>query len=446
MEWNMTSRQISHLFAVCFLACGITVQGGDWPQWRGPQRDGIILESDIIDSIPKDGLPILWRTPIAGGYAGPAVVDGRVFVTDYVRTAGDNQNNPNLRVRLEGKERINCLSAKDGKILWTHEYDCPYEISYPAGPRCTPTVDNDRVYTLGAEGHLFCLDTKTGKVIWSKFFPKDFNTKSPIWGFSSHPLVYKDLLICVVGGDGSIAVAFDKLTGDVKWKALSAKEQGYAPPTIIHYAGRDHLIIWDAERMTGLVPDTGEQIWSTPLEAQYGMAIMAPLLVGNKIFASAIGPAGGLYEFDEAGTKLTRVWECTARQGVSSANSTPLIEDGVIYGTDCRSGGLRAVDLEKGTVLWETWEPISQTRRTNHGSVFFAKHNDRAIIFSETGDLTFAKLSREKYEELSRTHLIEPTGEAFGRPVVWSYPAFANSDCYIRNDKEIICVSLAKKK
>ncbi|WP_437184864.1 PQQ-binding-like beta-propeller repeat protein [Planctomicrobium sp. SH668] len=417
----------------------------DWPQWMGAQRDNIWREEGLVDSIPEGGLDVLWRKPIHGGYGGPAVADGRIFVMDYQLVGGELKNDPNTRAVLQGTERILCLSEETGETLWEHSYDRPYEISYPAGPRCTPTVDGDRVYSLGAEGNLLCLEAATGKVIWKKDFQQEYQTVIPIWGISSHPLVYGDLLISVVGGDGSVVVAFDKHSGDEKWKAISAKEQGYAPPTLIHAQGVDQLLIWDAEKLSSLNPLTGDLYWDHPIEAAFGMSIMGPRLYGEHLFASAIGPAGGLYKLKEERRGLEEIWLGTTKSGVACANSTPFLKDDVIFGSDCKTGGLRAVDVKDGSVLWETFEPTTGTRRASHGTVFIVANQNRFILFSETGDLILANLTREKYEEIGRFHALEPTGEAFGRSVVWSAPAFSNGCCIARNDKEIVRISLKKK-
>ena len=139
---------------VCLLR--VTCLAADWPQWMGEKRDGVWRESGILEEFPASGLAIKWRVPISGGYAGPAVAAGRVYVTDYTRTEGDAKPDSNTRSEVKGKERILCLNAADGQEIWKHEYDCPYKISYASGPRCTPTVDGGKVYTLGAEGHLYC--------------------------------------------------------------------------------------------------------------------------------------------------------------------------------------------------------------------------------------------------------------------------------------------------
>src|SRR5205085_1417180 len=146
-------------------------------------RDGVWRETGLLEKFPAGGPKVRWRAAVGGGYAGPAVAGGRVYVIDRV-LAKDARNpaNPFDRDPVPGVERVLCLSAADGKQLWKHEYDCKYEISYPSGPRCTPVVAGGKVYTLGAMGDLFCLDADSGKVLWSKNFPKDFGAKVPLWG------------------------------------------------------------------------------------------------------------------------------------------------------------------------------------------------------------------------------------------------------------------------
>jgi len=414
----------------------------DWPQWLGANRDGVWRETGIIDAIPESGLKVKWRVPIEGGYSGPAVVGDRVIVTDYAKESGESFNSPGKRAKLKGTERVLCLSTKDGRLLWKHEYDCPYSISYPAGPRATPTVDGDRVYTLGAEGHLFCLNFKDGSVVWSHQLKEKYKTESPIWGFSSHPLIDGDTLYCLVGGKGSVAVAFDKKTGKEKWKALSASESGYSPPTMITAANTKQLLIWDADKLNSLNPEDGSVYWSEPLKPSYGMSIIPPVKSGDYLFASGIGKVGKVFKLNQEKPGAEVVWTGEAKNAVYCANSPALIEDGTIFGVDCQTGGLRAVDLKTGDKLWESFKPTTGSRRMGHGTGFLVKQGDLHWIFSETGDLILAHLSREGYQEQGRFHVLEPTGEAFGRNVVWTHPAFSNGRCYVRNDKEIVCVSL----
>jgi len=420
------------------------LRGDDWPQWLGPNRDDVWRETGILEKFPAGGPKILWRTPIAGGYSGPAVAGGKVYVTDYVRTSGEAKNDFATRAELNGQERVLCLNAADGSILWKREYDCPYKISYPAGPRVTPTVSGGKVYSLGAEGSLFCLSADKGDAIWSKDLKQEYKIEAPMWGFTGHPLLDGQKLICLVGGKGAVAVAFDKDTGKELWRALSASEPGYCPPTMIEAGGRKQLLIWDPEKLNSLNPETGEVYWSEPLKPQYAMSLTAPVKSGDYLYASGIGNCAALFKLDQGKPAAGVVWDGKPTNGVYCAASTPSIDSGIIYGNDCQVGSLRAVKLETGERLWETFQPTTGgNRRDSHGTAFLTKNGDRYFLFSETGDLIIARLTPEKYDEISRAHLLEPTGECFGRSVVWSHPAYANKCIFVRNDKEIICASLA---
>jgi len=417
----------------------------DWPQWLGPNRDSVWRETGIVERFPDDGLTVKWRVPVELGYAGPAVADGRVFLMDYVKESGKITNNPGGRDKLEGVERVLCLAADTGKPLWKHEYVRPYNLSYAAGPRCTPTVDSGKVYALGAEGNLTCLDAEDGKVIWSKEFAKEYGATTPMWGHSAHPLVDEDLLYCVVGGQGSVAVAFDKATGREVWRSLSSRDQGYCPPTMIEHAGSKQLLIWHSEAINGLDPKTGEVYWSVPLKPSYGMSIATPRKLGPYLLASGFGDAAAvLLKLDDAKPAVETVWRGKASTALYCANVTPFMEDGTIYGCDINTGALMGIRMEDGERLWQTMEPTTGgTRRARYGTAFLVKHNDRFFLFNERGDLILAKLSPEGYDELDRFHVLEPTNNTFGRPVVWTHPAFAQRCVFARNDKELVCVSLA---
>ena len=175
------------------------------------------------------------------------------------------------------------------------------------------------------------------------------------------------------------------------------------------------------------------------------MSIAAPRQAGDYLFASGIGAVGALMKLDRDKPGAEVVWKGNRNSAVYCANSTPVIDDGIIYGADCDKGCLRAVRLKDGERLWETFEPTSGgERRQSHGTAFLVKNGDRYFLMSENGELIIARLTPEKYAELGRTRLLEPTGEAFGRSVVWSHPAFAGRCVFARNDKELVCVSLAR--
>lgn len=432
----------------CVILC---LAGGtaadDWPQWMGPRRDAEWRETGIIEKFPAGGPQVLWRIPIAGGYAGPAVAGDRVYVTDFQTNADINSlNEPGKRPQLKGKERVLCRDAKTGREIWTHAYDCQYAISYPAGPRCTPTVHEGKVYALGAEGHLFCLDAEQGTVLWSKDFKKDFQAKTPVWGFCGHPLVDGKKLICIVGGAAGVAYAFDKDTGQELWHALTASEPGYAPPTMIEAGGVRQLLIWHADDINSLNPETGTVYWSFPLKPDFGMSIMAPRKSGDYLFAGGIRFHSLLLKLSADKPEATEVWRGTPKTSLNPVNATPYILDGILYGAD-QPGQFRAVKLETGERLWETYLPVTGEaagRPINSGTAFVVRNGERFFLFGETGHLIIARLSPKGYEEISRWKMLEPTGAAFGRSVVWSHPAFAHKCVYARNDKELVCASLAE--
>lgn len=439
------SRQFLCAVALsCLFVQGVSAD--DWPQWRGPQRDGVWRETGITDSIPKSGLPLKWRVPVGLGYAGPAVADGKVFVADYNKTSGEIKNSPGGTAELTGEERLRCFDVKNGKELWSVEYNQPYKLSYPAGPRCTPTVDGKHVYFLGAEGRLSCFQTNDGTEVWTKDLNQEYDTKSPFWGHSAHPLVHGDLLICIVGGKGSVAVAFNKLTGKEVWRALDAPEQGYCPPTLIKHAGVEQLLIWTPISLNALNPGSGDLYWSLPIQPQYGMSVAMPIKDGNKLFASGIGAVGALIELDDDKPAAKIVWEGNTKSALYSCNSTPIMMGGVIYGCDINTGALVGASVEDGKRLWSTTAPTNgNPRGDRHATAYLVNQADRFWLFSETGDLILADLSPEGYQEQGRFHVLEPTNEAFGRQVVWSHPAFAEKSLFARNDKELVCVDLSAK-
>ena len=439
-------------------ALGSSARGDDWPQWLGPERDGVWRESGIIDKFPEGGPTVRWRTPIGGGYAGPAVAGGRVYVNDRVLAKGTrNPDNPFQRGKIPGTERVLCLDERDGKIIWRHEYECAYSISYAAGPRTTPIVRDKRVYSLGAEGHLFCFEAETGKIVWSRDFKKDFGVKTPVWGFSAHPLLDGDKLICLVGG-GSAVVAFDKDTGKEIWRSLSSEGEhgpGYAPPMIYEAGGKRQLIAWLPDAINSIDPETGKVYWSQPLELQSGLSIPTPRKLGDMLFVTAFYNGPMMLKLDATKPAATLAWRgnSSSEKNTDKLHAimcTPFLEDGYIYGV-CSYGQLRCLRADTGERVWETIKPTGATGERGGindrwCNAFLIKNGDRFFLPNEKGELIIAKLSpdpKNGYQEISRVHLLEPTNRAMQRNVLWSHPAFANKSVFMRNDKEIICVSLA---
>lgn len=421
----------------------------DWPQWLGPQRDSVWRESGVVERFPDGGPTVRWRRQIGSGYAGPAVAGGRVFVADRIVDEKATVQQPEkpdswTRTAIPGKERLVCLNESDGKVLWVYEYDCPYDIAYlyATGPRATPTVDGDRVYVLGAMGHLTCLDVRDGKPIWKRGFRKDYGLKSPVWGWASHPLVDGRKLICIVGGKGTTAVAFDKLSGKELWRSLSSKEPGYSAPVIHDFGTHRQLLIWHGEAINGLDPETGDVHWTVPTEASYGMSIGIPRVLDNRLYVMAYRGYGAMIRLDPAQRTARLAWRADRRRGMTGAMDTPFLFEEHIYANG-NEGRYTCASLETGEQLWTSFFPSTGNRPASFANVFTVRHQDRFLLVNDLGDLIIARLSPAGYEELSRARVIEPTHRVWGRMVVWSHPAFANRSVYYRNDKQIVCISMA---
>src|SRR3954452_7158107 len=410
-------------------------RGDDWPQWLGPRRDGVWREQGLLDAFPKEGPKVRWRAPVGAGYAGPAVAGGRVFVIDWVAAPeAKTPQDPFQRAKLPGVERVLCFNEADGKPLWEHKYDCPYTVSYAAGPRTTPTVDGDRVYTLGAEGHLNCLNVADGNVIWSARLGDEGAT--PMWGYSAHPLVDGDRLICVTARKDAHLTAFNKKTGEVIWKALSAKDPGYSPPVIYEAAGRRQLISWHPEAVNSVDPESGKLYWRVPFgPAQNSVTIMTPQLLrdgklGDLLFVSTQYEGGLMLKLgkgDKGEPTADVLWkggpaDIQKGNGLRILIPSPVMRDGEIYGVSAR-GELRCIDAATGNRRWETAAATTYDAGPQSWATAFltpiGETGDRFILANEHGDLILARLSPKAYDEISRTPLLDPTNTDAPRPALW---------------------------
>jgi outer membrane protein assembly factor BamB len=437
------------LFALASVAT--TLQADDWPQWLGPNRDSIWRETGIIEKFPTEGPPVRWRANIGAGYSGPVVAKGRVYVTER-RLARDasNPSDPFQQSSINGGERVLCLNEADGKVLWQHEYECAYTISYPAGPRVAPLVSDGKIFSVGAQGNLFCLDAESGRVLWSHDFKKEYHIKPPMWGFAGHPLLYGNKLICLVGGIDSTLVAFDRGTGQEAWHALTTEEPGYSSPILCTAGGKQQLVLWQPEGADGLDPETGRLYWSVPFKSRSGLTVSTARQSGNHLFFTSFYNGSLMLRLDSTKPVAATIWQTEKgdEKQTTHLNSilcTPFLEDGYIYGV-CSYGQLRCLKMETGERVWETFQATTSGEPVRWANAFIVKNGDRFFLFNEHGDLIIARLSPKGYEELSRAHLLQPANKDPGRPVVWSHPAFANRCIYARNDKELICADLSAQR
>ena len=338
---NRARRAVPCLVA-CLLLAAPGARAEDWPEFRGKGRLGVWYETGILERFPAEGLDIAWRTPLNRGYAGPAVADGRVFVSDFERTSG-----------MTGIERAVCLDERTGEMLWTYEWEANYAgISWDEGPRATPTVDGDRVYVQGAAGTLVALNAETGELLWTRNFREEFGADMPIYGFASSPLVDGERLITLAGGVPDAKVmAFDKMTGDEVWRALSSEESGpgVGQPVIIEASGVRQLIVWHPVALSSLDPDTGEVFWEQPFTVDYDMTVAAPVKYGSELFVTTFynGPLMMTLDADRPDAAVHWKGESNSEiltEGLHSVLATPVIMDGYIY----RRRQLRTVALPRG--------------------------------------------------------------------------------------------------
>lgn len=431
--------RVTKLIVIAVLFCPMGVRADDWPDWRGPTRDGRWHETGIIDKFESAELKASWRVPISSGYSGPTVADGRVYVTDRVIREADPMQ----------VERIHCFDASTGKNLWTHTYACPYrDVSYDAGPRASVIIDEGLAYALGTMGHFKCLDARSGEIRWERDLNEEYKIRMPIWGIAAAPIIEDDLIIVQIGGEGACLVAFDKKTGQEKWKALD-DAPSYSAPIIIDQAGKRVLVCYTGERVVGVSPATGELYWAEPFPARrMVIGIASPVLWRDYLFISNFFDGCMLLKLDRDELKVAKVWQRAGEDekntdGLHSIISTPYIKDGYIYGVDSY-GELRCLDLKTGERVWESDKAVPRAR---WATIHFVEHAKHMWLFNERGELIIADLSPQGYKEISRAKLLDPTKEQLRERdgVCWSHPAFARKHIFQRNDKELVSASLAKE-
>lgn len=438
-RFRLTCKGLAPFLIANTLLCSqITLRADDWPQWRGVGSRGEWSEAGVISKFDGPQLPIKWRVPIAAGYSGPTVAEGRVYVTDRL-------------LEPQPSERVHCFDAQTGETLWTYAYPCVYAgVGYDAGPRASVTVVHHRAISLGTMGDLHCFDAASGQLHWKHSLSESYKIRMPIWGIAASPLPYRDTVIVQIGGEKACLVCFDVQTGEEKWRALD-DQASYSTPIIIQQAGEDVLLCWTGDNVLGLNPVTGELHWLIPLPPT-NMVINAatPVVNGDRVFLSAFYDGSTMVRVGQDQKNAELLWH---RQGTSEQQtdalhcmiSTPLFLGDYVYGVDSY-GQLRCLKADTGD---RVWEDLTATRPARWSNIHMVRrggdNDDRIWMFNEEGQLIIAQLSPRGFTEISRTQLIQPTTEQLRQRggVCWAHPAFANQHVFARNDNQLVCADLS---
>jgi outer membrane protein assembly factor BamB len=429
-------KRTRHMFcsAKSLLAAGIALlmlpailRAEDWPQWRGPNRDGVCGETGLLQSFPADGLKVRWRVPIGWGFSSPVVSQGRVFLAD------------SELMKPKARERLYCVEEATGKPLWTHSYDVAYEDwafdpTQEIGPVATPIVQNGKVFMLGRLNHLFCLDVQSGDVLWKKNLEKDYQAAfAP--GMPS-PLIEGDLLILFIGGKPDAGVvALEKETGKEVWKALD-ESLTFSSPIVISSGGQKQLIVWTQESVTSLDPATGATWWRQRLLTGSDYAVSTPVFYKDRLLIGGL-----MFQLDPDKPAATVLWPASKSPSrrIFSHTSTALFRGDYLYSAKS-SGELVCVEASTGQQVWET-DKVTDIK--NGASIHLTPNGDSVLLFTDKGELIRARLTARGYEEISRVAVLKPTMPFGGRNVVWPPPAYANRCIFARSGKELVCASLA---
>lgn len=402
----------------------------DWPQWRGPQRDGVWREQGIVEKIPADGLKVVWRAPVGPSWSSPVIADGRVIVIDA-----------ELKAPV-ARERVLCFDAASGQALWSYSYEVTYpewafDPNHANGPTATPAVADGHVYVLGGTGEVICLAAASGEVVWRRDLAEEYEIS--VLQCRASPLIEGELLILHPGAKpGACLLALDRRTGRDVWKALNEGVSN-SSPIIVTAGGKRQLIMWTADSLTSLDPASGAVFWREPMTTSNNDGNATPVWDGARLLISGLMLH---LDADKPGARI--VWP--ENRGVSkrvlSNTSTPLLAGDLIFSCTNR-GDLVCLDATTGAELWKT-DKVTDHR--SGPSIHITPSGGIALLYNNLGELISARLTRSGYEELGRTRVVEPLTPFGGRKVAWSPPSFANRCIFVRNEREVVCASLAAEK
>lgn len=384
------------------LAASSGAQAEDWPQWRGPGRDGISKETGLMKVWPQDGPPVLWKRPLGQGFSTFSVVGDRAF-TMYQDGAG---------------QYAVCLDAKTGREVWKVRTGSANKYGGYPGPRSTPTVDGERVYFLDGSGNLFCLEVASGKEVWSGNALSAFQAKNLQWAVSMSPLVMGDVLIVNVGeSSGSSVVALNKMSGKYRWKSLSDKA-GYSSPILRDINGSPQLVLFLGTGAAGLSPDDGKLLWRFPWKTSYDVHAATPIVDRNRVFiTSGYGVGAAMFEI-QPGNNPRQVWRS---KEMKSHFGTPVLVGGHLYGFDMSV--FRCLNFETGQSTWKEGG-------LGKGSLMVA--DGMAYVLGGNARMLLGRLTPSRFEKVS-----EFRAPLSGR--CWTMPVVSNGRLFLRNEQDMVC-------
>jgi outer membrane protein assembly factor BamB len=393
-------------------AAGLTLSAADWPQWRGPRRDGIAAETGLLKSWPAAGPPQVWRAAGAGnGYSSFAVAGNRL----YTMGAKGNQ------------ELLLAYDTATGKTVWETPIGARLEQDRGDGPRGTPTVDGNRIYSITGRGDLSCVDATNGKKVWSVSFTSAFSSSIPNWGFSESPLVVGDRVIANAGGPDASIVAFNKTNGNVLWKSGSDRA-AYSSGVLHEASGIREAIFFTAENALGVNVSDGRILWTYNKASNRTANISTPVLRGDRVFISSdYGTGGGLLQLSPAGGGVSAKEVYFTREMRTHHNTAVLIGDHM-YGFS--SAILTAMKFDDGTVAW-------RDRSVGKGSLVSAE--GQLYLFSENGVVGLADAAPEGYRERGRFTL------KTGSLPTWTHPVVSGGRLYLRDQDTIYAYDVRAK-
>ncbi len=382
-------------------------QGEDWPNWRGPNRNGVSTERHWHHTWPAEGPTIQWKTDVGIGFSSVAVANGRLY----------SMGNTN------DQDTVYCLDAKSGDVIWKQSYECPLEDRFfEGGPTSTPTVDGDRVYSLSRQGDLFCFDANSGNINWTKNIQQDVGVRVPGWGFSSSPMVHEDRLILNAGEAG---IALDKWTGAILWKSGDG-DAGYMTPHRLKIGEHWFALIASGKFYQCVDLESGKVVWKHRWLTTNGCNAADPIVLGDRAFiSSGYGRGAALLAFNDVNAKV--IWNNKEMQ--NQLNSCVLV-DGHLYGFDGDEGGdvtLKCLELSTGEVRWS---------QTGFGAGSLMVADNHLIILSETGELSIALASNKSFHTIAKSKILD--GKC------WTVPVLSNGFIYCRNAAgELVCVNVS---